>query len=159
MSDFTAYPTVEDDFSVCERDVVRPWLCDLTYKQQTVLLSAIRGCDGAGKEDLSKKFVRAYRSVLLFNAAPGAGQFMHPSIQVEDIEKFLNSLDHYPMHWLMHFTHAVEIVGYNHPQKDIRNWWYNLYLGIVSALHLLPESFSENNARLQDGTSRDCWKT
>lgn len=67
------YPQDTEDFAVCEPDVVRPWLADLTYKQQTVLLSAIRGCDGAAKEDMNKKFVRAYRSVLLHNAAPRPG--------------------------------------------------------------------------------------
>lgn len=28
--------------------------------------------------------------------------------------EFLASIDHYPNHWLLHFMHACEIVGYKH---------------------------------------------
>lgn len=84
---------------------------------------------------------------------------MRQAITGEDVEKFVNQLDHYQMHWLMHFLHAVEIVGYHHPHAELRAWWHDLYLTIVDALHLRPESFEDNQTRLQDGNSRNCWKT
>jgi len=40
--------------------VVQKWVFtdNISLKQQTVLLSALRGCDGQSKYDISKKFVR-----------------------------------------------------------------------------------------------------
>jgi hypothetical protein len=114
----------QSDFSVCDNCVIHPWLDDLTMKQQTVLLSVIRGCDGVPKDDISKKFVRAYRSVILQDAAPsGHGRFMKTEITKADMDSFLKAPDVYPMHWLFHFLHAVEIVGYNYPVKKTRDWW------------------------------------
>jgi hypothetical protein len=134
------------------QSVVQDWLAELTYKQQTVLLTAIRGCDGVGKEDISKKFVRKYRSIVLKNAAPGDGPdtFMKTNIGSQEIESFVEHLDHYPMHWLFHFIHAVEIVGYKHPNREIANWSECLYKMIVSALHMRPETEKEMDIRLAD---------
>ena len=151
--------TIEEDFTICERCVVQPWLDDLTYKQQTVLLSAIRGCDGVSKDDISKKLVRVFRSLILHNAAPGQGRFMHEEITDEDIRAFIKAPDVYPMHWLMHFTHAVEIVGYNYPIEETADWWMLLYFKIVEALHFNPETKEQNDSRLRDGFSNNCWKT
>ena len=149
----------QDDASVCDRCVVHPWLDDLTMKQQTVLLSALRGCDGVAKDDISKKFVRVYRSLILQNAAPGQGRFMSDLISDWDINTFLKAPDVYPMHWLMHFIHAIEIVGYNYPIKETQIWWYDLYRRLVYALHFNIETSRQNDERLKDGFSRDCWKT
>jgi hypothetical protein len=123
-------------------------------------LTAIRGCDGVEKEDISKKFIRKYRDALLHNAVPGdiRSRFMETSISEEDIYYFTKSMDHYPMHWLFHFLHAVEILGYKAP-IDIRGWWYRLYLKMVCALHLNIETESAMDCRLQDGVTSDCWKT
>lgn len=149
-----------DDFTICDQCVVHPWVDDLTLKQQTVLLSAVRGCDGVSKNDISKKFVRVYRATILQNAAPQSnGRFMRESITTQDIKIFTKAPDVYPLHWLFHFLHAVEIVGYNYPVLETRKWWRELYLIIVKALHLNPETEKQNNDRLKDGFSGNCWKT
>ena len=140
--------------------VVKSWISELTFKQQTVLLTAIRGCDGIGKEDVSKRFIRKYRETLLHNAVPGNpdSHFMTYDISEADIHYFTKSMDHYPMHWLFHFLHAVEILGYKAPD-EYRGWWYRLYLKMVCALHLNPETESAMDTRLEDGCPSDCWKT
>ncbi len=150
--------TTQDDFAICDRSVVHPWLDDLTMKQQTVLLSALRGCDGVSKDDVSKVLVRAFRSIVLQNAAP-TGRFMHDNVAPEQIELFCHAPDVYPMHWLMHFIHAIEIVGYNYPIVETREWWYRLYLRLTTALHFNPETMEQNDLSLKDGFSNDCWKT
>lgn len=137
--------------------VTQDWIEKLTFKQQTVLLLALRGCDGILKDDLSKKFVRKYRSVILKDA--GGGQFMEDDISGDDIYNFLKSLDHYPMHWLFHFLHAIQIVGYMHPEKEVWHFWTDLYCDIVEALHLEPELHESMQERLQDGRSSSCWKS
>ena len=135
--------------------VVRLWLSErCTFKQQTVLLSALRGCDGMPKEDISKKFTRRLRNVLLLAADRSSpdtpGTFMYTAVTDEDIARFTNHLDHYPMHWLIHFTHAVEIVGYKHPFYNARQWWLTLYLAICAGLHLNPETEMSLDERLVD---------
>ena len=150
---------VQDDFAICDPCVVHPWLNDLSMKQQTVLLSALRGCDGVAKDDISKKFVRAFRSLILQNAAPGKGRFMKDELTDKDITIFLQAPDVYPMHWLLHFIHAIEIVGYNYPIADTAHWWKCLYQDITNALHFNMETKVQNDERLQDGWTRNCWKT
>jgi hypothetical protein len=141
------------------KNVVQDWVGEgLTLKQQTVVLSAIRGCDGAPKDDLSKPFVRALRSTVLKNAVDGECSFMGSDIDSAQIKRFLKALDPYPMHWLLHFTHAVECVGYGHPDHVIAKWWDRLYCDICHALHFKPEDFDAWDHRLRDGPPSDCWK-
>lgn len=137
------------------KSVVRPWLSETcTFKQQTVLLSALRGGDGIPKEDRSKKFTRKLRNTLLYAADQASpttpGTFMYNVVTGEEIVEFCNLLDHYPMHWLMHFIHAVEIVGYKHPKKEERAWWIWFYYQLCEGLHMHSESEAEVDQRLKD---------
>jgi hypothetical protein len=140
------------------KTVVQDWVSGLTLKQQTVVLSAIRGCDGAPKNDLSKPFVRALRATVLENAVDGECSFMSDRPTVNDVHVFVKALDPYPMHWLLHFTHAVECVGYGHSEPAVAEWWERLYLAICNALHFMPESYEMWERRLVDGPPSDCWK-
>lgn len=137
------------------KSVVQEWVSGLTLKQQTVLLSALRGCDGKPKEDVSKPLTRAFRGTILHSADPGnrtnPTSFMGTDkYLVENRLHFLNNLDPYPVHWLMHFAHACEIVGYKHPDKETRIEWQSLYEQICLALHVAPELEEELDRRLQD---------
>lgn len=62
--------------------------------------------------------------------------------------EFLDSHDHYPHHFLMHFTHAAEILGYKMPYKPQREWWGGFYHKLVHKLHLNPETEAQLDARL-----------
>jgi len=61
---------------------------------------------------------------------------------------FLRGFDHYPLHWLLHFLHACEIVGYKHPDDEIRDAFSHLYGRLVKKFHLTPETEAELDARL-----------
>lgn len=139
--------------------VVQDWISNsnMTLKMQTVLLLALRGCDGVQKEDISKKFVRTFRSVILKDA--GGGQFMVNDVTPQDLYDFSKSLDHYPMHWLIHFIHAIQLVGIFHPDNEIRMWFDSMYVKLVEALHFKPEDIDSTERRLQDNVPSDCWKT
>jgi len=132
--------------------VVHDWLGQCSFKQQTVLLSALRGCDGKAKEDYSKPFTRKLRGVLLKNAGgvQHPGKFMADFVGDEELTRFISNLDHYPMHWLLHFLHAVEIVGYKHPDSKTRSFWHTFYKEIVTAMHLSIEEESVCDERLAD---------
>lgn len=134
--------------------VVQMWLGQyLTFKMQAVVLSALRGCDGKPKEDPSKPITRAFRGSILLPATQEGfrdGTFMSQIPEQRFIDKFLSDLDHYPVHWLTHFMHACEIVGYFHPQPSLRDFWLHLYMRICNALHVPHESLGDVCERLSD---------
>lgn len=135
------------------RTVVQDWVSHLPFRMQAVLLSALRGCDGKPKEDPSKKLTRKLRGVMLHPAFSDValGTFLNDEVRKEHVAHFLRNLDPYPMHWLMHFAHATEIVGYYHPDDEIRRWWQGIYGGICEAMHLVPEPKEMLDHRLSRG--------
>ncbi len=136
--------------------VMKPWVLELPWKQQGVLICACRGVDGFSKEHVSKPLTRAYRQTLMFcadidKASTGTSFMSTKPLDPKLVDDFMDfQLDSYPMHWLLHFIHAVEIVGYKHPDWIVRNYWLNLYSRIVKALHLHPETEKEMDNRLRD---------
>lgn len=136
--------------------VVQEWVGErLSFRAQTVLLSALRGCDGKPKEDPSKPLTRFLRKSVLKNAEPYVdaddNTFMGVSVELDShIRAFLGDLDHYPMHFLMHFAHATQLVGYYHPDEQTRVFWYGMYEHIVHAFHLNVETEEHNEYRLRD---------
>ena len=131
--------------------------------QQTVLLTALRGADTVPKVHVSKYLLRWYRRCVLVSAFdrvvlsdphdPRGGSFTGPieSESVDDLaSRYLRSVDEMPLHFHMHFIHAVEILGYKHPVPEIRIWWHRLYLAAVRDLHLHPEPEEELDRRLGD---------
>lgn len=137
-----------------EGSVVQDWLAErLTFKQQAVVLSALRGCDGTAKEDKSKALTRSFRSAILNpaeNTHPdNSFMWVDPDL-VEKAEYFVRHTDHYPVHWVLHFAHACEIVAYKHPVQSTANFWANVYIGICIAFHMKPETLAECDHRLRD---------
>lgn len=156
--------------------VLQEWVSGISMMQQTVLLTAIRGPDGLPKYGGVKMLLRWYRRCVLLSAMdgrvlpdpcePNGGSFTGPSIarncpecwELEmdaHVGTYLKEVDAIPHHFQMHLIHAVEIVGYKHPDGRISNWWRHVYLRLVNALHLRPETEEEMDARL--GDSREGW--
>lgn len=146
--------------------------------QQTVLLTAIRGPDGLPKYGSNKMLLRWYRRCVLLSAMDGkvlenphdnnGGSFTGPSFgphQALDqgwettmdgiVSDYLRQLDGVPHHFLMHFMHAAEILGYKHPDDRIRGWWNRVYHRLVNDMHCHAESKREMDDRLSD--SRSGW--
>lgn len=135
------------------RSVVQDWLGsdNISLKQQTVVLSALRGCDGQSKHDISKKFIRKIRGVVLVNAATDQTTFMQNIMTLKDVREFAEDCDKYPIHFVMHLCHCCEVIGFKHPKSIVQHWFQQAYLTIVDALHLKPESEAECDSRLIDG--------
>lgn len=151
-----------------ERSVLQPWVSSLTLMQQSVLLTAIRGCDGLPKYHVSKYLLRWYRRSIMLTAflgkvmpdpfEPCGGNFTGP-VQPEAFatlnKDYLGSVDEIPHHFHMHIIHAAEVVGYKHPTVFNREWWLGFYLAAVQDLHLHPETENEMDYRL--GDVRENW--
>lgn len=133
--------------------VMKRWLSSLTLKQQTVLLSALRGCDGKSKEDPSKTVTRNLRYVLLKNADNGTSFMKTEECLNKKFEMFIKNIDSYPMHFLFHLSHAVEIIGYKHPEEGVRELWMGVYKGICNACHMNPETEKQLDNRLSDNNN------
>ena len=137
--------------------ILQDWVHQLGLRHQGVLVAAIRGCDGVVKEDPTKPIMRELRGLILvpFDARELAYEkgFMvsFPSKATESGFSVLRkSLDHYPVHYMFHLLHAMEIVGYCHPAEAVRVSYYERYCNLVRRLHLNPESKSEMDARLNE---------
>jgi hypothetical protein len=134
--------------------IIQDWAACLGLRHQGVLVSAVRGCDSVDREDASKILVRTYRGVLLKSHCGDiskAASFMIPfDPKMWDAYKmdFLVSIDHYPNHWLLHFMHACEIVGYKHSDGPIRVAFIQLYYKLVKKFHLQSETESVLDQRL-----------
>ncbi|WP_230781543.1 hypothetical protein [Sphingomonas sp. Leaf37] len=156
--------------------VLQPWVSSLTMMQQTVLLTAIRGPDGVPKYGPTKMLLRWYRRCVLLSAMDravlstpydaGGGSFTGPSFFAlfssdwrlsmdEIVAAYLRELDAIPHHFQLHLLHAVEIVGYKHPDRAISSWWRQVYERLVHDMHLWPETEEQMDRRL--GDSRDQW--
>jgi hypothetical protein len=46
---------------------------------------------------------------------------------------------HYPLHYVMHLVHAIEVLMYRHPDKQTKAICSNYYLNFVESFHMKPE--------------------
>lgn len=137
--------------------ILRPWVEQLSRRKQAVLLAAIRGCDGAPKGDPSKAMLWALRWDVLFPDDPNADPFNTKTFMGYKLDlhqkqiEFLSSLDQYPFHFVMHFFHACEIIGYEHPDSKLSLYYQGLYNRFcIDHLHTNPETHEQMNHRLKD---------
>lgn len=137
--------------------VMRAWVCGLGLRHQGVLLGAICGCDSVPKEDPAKALTRAYRCSVL---EPFCGDPRKSSSFIEAVTEgellarmraFAGSFDHYPTHFVLHLTHAAEVVGYKGPAQVPyvhADAWRGFYARMCSKMHVTPEAEAELDARL-----------
>ena len=136
------------------KSIVQDWACKLGLRHQGTLMTAIRGCDIVPKHDISKSIARALRADVL-NAHVGDPRKAKAFIEVFEhgvfidiMSKFTSNLDHYPLHYVMHLTHAAEIIGYKHPDQNTADRWRILYFTVCRRLHMHPETEAGLDARL-----------
>jgi hypothetical protein len=150
--------------------VLQPWVEELTFMQQSVLISSVRGPDNSTKYGPVKMILRWYRRCILISAMEGevltdpvdprGGSFTGPSYVKNSwswqnnmdglVYDYMKIQDSLPFHFQSHMMHAIEILGYKHPDDRIRAWWLSVYVRLVNALHLHPETEEEMDRRLGD---------
>ena len=155
--------------------VVQPWLSNISMMKQAVVLTCIRGNDGSMKYDKSKPLVRWLRRCILVSAFdkciitnpydPRGGSFTGPSCKCDNdkwesamdevVSEYLTSTDYLHHHFQMHIIHGAEVLGYEHPDTRIRNWWLGVYKRLVNELHLNIETKDHFDYRL--GDEKDQW--
>lgn len=159
------------------KSVLQDWVMNISLRQQGVLIIALRGPDGAMKEDVAKPIVRALRALVMNSGREGAPMAMglvwrdDPFMQTILIgartdelwnaatDTFYKSIDQYNIHFLQHLWHAFAVVGVNHEDINIRRRCWNFYLHGVHALHMRPETSEELIHRLRDGIRLEAGET
>jgi hypothetical protein len=121
--------------------------------QQGVLFSAIRSADGVSQEERSKLIVRELRDTLI-KSARSTGSFLGrrptPADLRRALNEFVDGFGHYNIHFVMHLMHAAEIIGYKHPNREVRWLWSTFYSSMCEALHVNPETRKQMENRLHD---------
>ena len=135
--------------------VLKDWVQVLGLREQGVLLTAIRGCDLTPKFPLDspEKIVTAFIRCAVMNPfdereidrVPGC--FMQTKLP----EEFrLAHIEQYPLHWVIHVLHALEIIGYRCPDSLFSDQAYSAYKSMVHSLHLNVETIEQMTARLSE---------
>lgn len=135
--------------------ILQEWVAKLGLRHQGVLLTVVRGCDTAPKEDASKAFTRAVRGVLLNTHCANpedAKSFIEACSPIEIWNRFeelkRQGFDCYPHHFVMHLVHACEVIAFHHPHGVIADVFTDIYYVFCQKLHVRPESPEQLSERL-----------
>ena len=143
-------PLLPPDPTFC---IVQDWVLRLPGRAQGGLIVATRGCDLTPKfplDGVERVLVSRIRGMVMNHVDPREidaepGCFMTTG----GAPKFkISALGHYPNHWVMHVMHAVEIIGYLHPDPAVAFDWLCLYKEFCHSLHVNPETLEEMLDRL-----------
>lgn len=130
------------------KSVLQDWAMELPLREQGTLLTAVRGCDDEPKQWTARGIAESPGRRL---TAWIRWCFMNPAdVREVDIPgAFFQSkapdpfkpseFGHLPQHWYAHVMHALEVIGYRHPDGPVMYRARNLYDAMVANLHLVPE--------------------
>lgn len=135
--------------------ISQKWLTRLPLKMQTVVFLGTRGPDTHRCPEL-KKIVRWVRGNVYKPGDPDNPQFMLAGEPPEIIEKgeLARELEFVTQHYYAHLMHTLEIIGYKHPEPEIRRVARTRYEQMVKLFHLNPETEAELDHRLRLRTWR-----
>lgn len=130
------------------RSVLLDWTKQLPLKQQSVLLSSLRGPDISYCPNI-KKVTKWIRSTLQINADPKKNYMQLEKLpSVKNLER---EIEFCSVHYATHLLYALEIIGYKHPDKQISanaNCYYAYFVSEI--FHLNPETSIQLDKRLED---------
>lgn len=130
--------------------VLQDWVMDLPLKMQSVLLTSTRGPDNFRYE--SVKVINRWIRSHLFHDADPSNPFIvkpgdpHPLNLLDTLE---HDLEYVTVHYFGHLIHALQIIGYRHPDQPTGAIAHGLYSELCQRiLHLPPESRDAMEVRL-----------
>lgn len=140
--------------------VLQEWVTNLPLRFQGTLLTSVRGCDDEPKQWTSTgvAFSQTRRLTSFIRWC-----FMTPAdpreVDAEEGAFFMSKapapfkpsqFGHLPEHWYAHAMHALEIIGYHHPDTTVRAIAHDLYVRMVHNLHLNIETKEQQWMRLTE---------
>lgn len=139
-----------------QQSMVQEWVTELGLRHQGTLFTGVRGCDTAPKHDVTKPLMRAIRFAIFVAfdprelTEPKGFMFYTPESFAETVREFSKSMDHYPSHFIWHAIHAIEVIGYKHPDVATRQQFRHAYYTLVHKFHVNPEAEEEMDRRLTE---------
>lgn len=140
--------------------VLQEWVMKLPLREQGTLMTAVRGCDFEAKQWSStgvsyspgRRLTAFIRWCFMVPADPrevdsqeGAFMMSTPPDPFKASE-----FGHLPEHWYAHVMHALEVIGYRHPDPVVAQGAEMLYRKMVYNLHLEPETKDQMTIRLSE---------
>jgi hypothetical protein len=135
---------------------IAKWIEDsCSHMEAGTLVTGLRGPDQAAAPN-TKKLVRWIRATTLINGNT-ENDFMQLPDTLPTAEEIQPELEYLSVHYFAHLIHALEIIGYKHPDDDTGDIAFDYYCRLVVGLHLTPESESVMTRRLsgEPGTAAD----
>ena len=133
--------------------VLQDWLLELSMREQTCVLTLLRGPDVAVTLGI-KGYVRWIRAKVLKNAAPKE-KFMRKT-KLKSVQKIGEedqaALDMLTVHFFAHLVNGFQIVGYLHQEGQVRAQALAVYYELCDYLHMQPESVNHMRERLKDSS-------
>lgn len=142
------------------KSVLQDWVMELPLREQGTLLTAVRGCDFEAKMWNStgvayspgRRLTAFIRWCFMVPAderevdsQEGAFMMSSPPDPFKPSE-----FGHLPEHWYAHVIHALEVIAYRHPDREINAKAYCLYEKMVHNLHLNVETMAQMIKRLSE---------
>lgn len=131
---------------------------ELPLRHQGVLVTAMRGCDGAGKEVSVKHLLRELRGLVLvpfdvreLDYKKGFITAFDPGHTKPYFDTFIrDEMEALPMHFVTHLMHAIQVVAYHCPFNAVREVYHIRYHKMASRFHLRPEHKAGMDERLTE---------
>lgn len=131
------------------KSVLQHWVTGLSFKEQTGLISAVRGADYVNDEpfDSKKAIVKMLRYLILNNADDKTEFMSNKVLDAEDVIGYLMAehdnvsnknnlmtinpdlevLNSVNTHWFDHIMLAVSIISKRHTNTYVRHYWEKVY--------------------------------
>lgn len=117
--------------------VLQDWVACLPWKQQSILLSGMRGPDAANVPAI-KAVNRWMRTVSQHNADPSK-DYMKPA-PLPDVLDVCAELEFLAVHYVHHFADALAVIAYGGPVGETAGYAARLHYTIAEELfHFRPE--------------------
>jgi hypothetical protein len=134
--------------------VVHPWVSTLPWKQQSILLSGMRGPDAPNVPNI-KAVNRWMRIISQHNADPSKN-YMKQTDELPGWGGVCDELEFLPVHYVHHFADALAVIAYGHPDHDQAEHAavYHYYIA-EELFHFRPETRPTFEMRHRDKPNSD----
>lgn len=140
------------EYLFTEEAALQDWMKDLSIREQSCIFSALRGPDTEATDEIKGwvHFIRRAALKIVSNHGYGA---KIPLVRIRSLAKDSHKIDLLKMHFFQHMFLALEVIGYLHPDKQIRKLAYYGYTDLCKYLKVNPESKKEMRKRLADDST------
>lgn len=127
--------------------VLQTWVQNLTWKEQSAIMTAVRGSDEF-YNPLLRSLVRWLRRSTLYDADLDGTFVKYGDLPTEKDLKPI--LEYMRVHFVSHLMHGLQIIAYRCPDDKISDTARYYYFKICEMLHCNPETLDQMDARLKD---------